>query len=297
MGWCWKKSINEIVDHFYESSKVIKESLEQMTAGIQEQANSVNYVSETMLISSEKANRTIEISRELKEKSEQMNDKVHDGWNKIQLVNNHFMTVHSAIGITAQTVTGLRNSLDKVNRLLDGIKEIANQTNLLALNAAIESARAGEHGKGFAVVAEEVRKLAEQSGKLAANISDVTSTLFLKSTEAQKKSLEGEEAMREGSMLLGEVANYFQEMKDSFRETNIELSKGMSEIESTTQNFTSIQQVENVANISEESVASIEEISSTLDNEHNQIQMIQNAVHEINQVAKELKQLLVKDEM
>lgn len=49
------KSFNEIVDHFYESSKVIKESLEQMTAGIQEQANSVNYVSETMLISSEKA--------------------------------------------------------------------------------------------------------------------------------------------------------------------------------------------------------------------------------------------------
>lgn len=55
-----------------------------------------------------------------------MNDKVHDGWNKIQLVNNHFMTVHSAIGITAQTVIGLQNSLDNVNCLLDGIKETAN---------------------------------------------------------------------------------------------------------------------------------------------------------------------------
>lgn len=71
----------------------------------------------------------------------------------------------------SQAMIQLSQSTDKIDGVVDLIKEIAEQTNLLALNAIIESARAGEAGKGFTVVANEVKKLAEQTAKATDEIT------------------------------------------------------------------------------------------------------------------------------
>ena len=53
---------------------------------------------------------------------------------------------------------------------LGAISSIAGQTRMLALNATIEAARAGEAGRGFAVVAGEIRGLADEAARTAADI-------------------------------------------------------------------------------------------------------------------------------
>ena len=70
-------------------------------------------------------------------------------------------------------VNGLELAFAEVVRFTSAIQAVADQTNLLALNAAIEAARAGDHGRGFAVVAEEVRKLAEESGRSADEVNGI----------------------------------------------------------------------------------------------------------------------------
>lgn len=62
--------------------------------------------------------------------------------------------------------------MQDIHERLEQIQRIARHINILALNAAVEAARAGATGRGFAVVAAEIRRLAEDSQKVAVTISE-----------------------------------------------------------------------------------------------------------------------------
>ncbi|WP_303649942.1 methyl-accepting chemotaxis protein [Desulfobotulus pelophilus] len=73
----------------------------------------------------------------------------------------------AAIGMASQQIIAQTQNILEV---LDTLK-------MLSLNARIEAARAGDAGKGFAVIADEVKNLADETGKSAKAITDLVQTL------------------------------------------------------------------------------------------------------------------------
>ncbi len=62
---------------------------------------------------------------------------------------------------------------EKIDGIVDFVREVSERTNLLALNAKIEAARAGQHGRGFAVVAGEVGKLAASTREATRDMDEL----------------------------------------------------------------------------------------------------------------------------
>ncbi|HOX14207.1 MAG TPA: methyl-accepting chemotaxis protein [Spirochaetia bacterium] len=140
-------------------------------------------------------------------------------------------------------------SMGEIASRVSVIEEIARQTNLLALNAAIEAARAGEAGKGFAVVATEVRKLAENSQKAAAQINDLSRSSMAVAEEAGKLLAELVPDIRKAADLIQEIAAASSEQAGGAEQ----ISKGVSQMDTV---------VEQNAAASEELASTAEELNA-----------------------------------
>ncbi|WP_246027718.1 methyl-accepting chemotaxis protein [Lysinibacillus antri] len=244
------KAVSDQSTNLASSSEEISASTEEIASGTQVQAQSA---SDTTEMVREMADAVQAVSRNAEEAASATENTVNVALQGGEVIRE---TVVGMEEISAK-INELASKSVQIGEIIEVIDDIAEQTNLLALNAAIEAARAGEAGKGFAVVADEVRKLAERSGKATKEISDLIMSI-------QANTEDSVDAVQIGNERAQKAGHMFQEIIEVIQESAkkvIEIAAASEE--QAAQSAEVLVSVENIASITEETAASVQETAAT----------------------------------
>ncbi len=165
--------ITELVQNTSSTASEMSASSEEQERTIASQAASINEIATTIDQLAQSSGQVGKAAEEVAARWEEVLQVIEDGNQAAQKGVDEMGLIKGKTEGIAQNILSLSEQIQKISSIVHTVANIAEQTNMLALNAGIEAARAGEHGRGFAVVAAEVRKLADQSQKAAAQIGAI----------------------------------------------------------------------------------------------------------------------------
>jgi len=280
-------------DQTQQSAEQVSLAIQQVALGSGQQVditNDTTKIAEEIFTGMEQISNNIQIvtntSLEASKRAEKGNDVVGSA---IEQMNN----ISDKVSMSSKAVSILGDKSKEIGSIVSLITSIAGQTNLLALNAAIEAARAGEQGKGFAVVADEVRKLAEQSGSAAGNISRLINEIQKEIVNAVNAMDNGTIAVKDGINMVNQAGKSFGEILEDINRIASQMqdvSAVTEEIGAGTHNM--LGAIENVAKISNESSGNAENVVAASQEQTSLMKEVANAAENLTQMAMELQGLM-----
>jgi len=257
----------------------ISSSSEQMSRGSQGQRDQVQQVSTAIEEMTATVTESSRSAGEASSLSKSASDTAESGGQVVSDTMRGMQRIAKVVRESAESITVLARAADQIDEITRVIDDIADQTNLLALNAAIEAARAGEQGRGFAVVADEVRKLAERTGKATAEISSMVKDIQGKTEEAVESMEAGIQEVDKGRELADKAGGSLTEI--------VEMSRRVMD---TIRQIASASDQQSAA--AGEIALSMEKIATVTGETAQGAEQSATAAEELNRQAESLKQLV-----
>ncbi|RJR17409.1 MAG: methyl-accepting chemotaxis protein [Nitrospiraceae bacterium] len=254
-----------------DSAEEVSATTQQLTSGIDDQSKQIE---QSAAATTEVSQTIMEVANNAAAASNAANESVsvaNEGKGVVEQTVASMMNIARNVEMSSKTMEGLGESSKRIGEIITVINDIASQTNLLALNAAIEAARAGEQGRGFAVVADEVRKLAEKTGKATEEITGMIKQIQ-DDTEESVSSMEKNKTEAEQG-----VAHA--------HEARISLDKIVSASDQC------LDQVRSIAAATEQQSAAIEEVSSGAENIVRTFEQSRDAIAQMNSTTNQLAEV------
>jgi methyl-accepting chemotaxis protein len=209
--------------------------------------------------------------------------------------SNVMSAVRESARSTSEAISELEAKSAQIGSIVGRITEIAEQTNLLALNAAIEAARAGEHGRGFAVVAEEVRGLAENAGKAAAEISGLVGQMQSETRSVVAVVAEGATRTEEGTATVEESRVVFESIDAAIAAMDERISSVAESARAVVEGAASLHsELDQVASVAERSTAASQQVSAGTEQTSASTLEIAASAQQLQGTAGELHELVAR---
>ncbi|MCI1693757.1 methyl-accepting chemotaxis protein [Aneurinibacillus aneurinilyticus] len=272
------------------ASEQISEASQEIASGSEGQMESVRATTEALHEMSGNIQSIADKIQAVKHDSSTVVKYAHTGESSLKKVIWEMNDISEKVSNTEVQIRELGNRSEAIKGIIGTIHEISEQTNLLALNAAIEAARAGEQGKSFAVVAQEIRKLAEQSGKSAREIAMLISDIHAKIGTAVTSMGESSKAVSEGRSVVEEAGQSFSSILKAIADLNkqIELVTASSKtISEGTEHI--VRQGDEISRLASIAAADTQEVAAASEEQTATMEEINAASEMLAKMAEELQ--------
>ncbi|TYP58562.1 methyl-accepting chemotaxis protein [Thermosediminibacter litoriperuensis] len=278
-----------------KAAEQISGAIEQIAAGAGDQSQKLTEISEIinqLVLSNGKID---ENAHSTASSATEMLERARNGQRKMNNATESMHSIINSVDRSRNIIMNLHSSVKEIGKISDIIRDIVDQTNLLALNASIEAARAGEYGRGFSVVAQEIRKLADQSGKAAKQISEIVKEIQKNSRVAVDSMVESSSEVDSGRVLIVEANETFNRLIGDIEATARAAKQISEEVTSQYNNIEKIvAKINDIMAVSEETAAASQQVSASSHEQTASMESIASSARQLAGLAEKLSAMVNK---